>query len=54
MIHGRTLPACAVSTPRTKDAVWIPIVSRQNLLVVTRDSNIEQHSAELAAVQANG
>ncbi len=54
VIHGRARPACAISTPRTKDPVWIPIVSRQNLLVVTRDSNIKQHSAELAAVQANG
>ncbi len=49
-IHKRTRPACAVSTPRTKDSVWIPLVSAQGLLIVTRDSKIQQHSAEMAAV----
>ena len=49
-IHKRTRPACAVTTPRTKDSVWIPIVSELGLLIVTRDRKIQQHSREVAAI----
>ena len=34
------------------DTDWIPIVSRQGLLVLTRDRHIQQHAAELEAVMA--
>ena len=52
-IHKRARAACVITTPRTKDSVWIPLVSAQNLLIVTRDSKIQQHSAEIAAVMDN-
>jgi hypothetical protein len=52
-IHKRSRPACIITTPRTKDPVWIPKVSQQGLLILTRDSNIQQHSAEISAVVDN-
>ncbi len=52
-LHKRVRPACAITTPRTKDPVWIPLVARQGLLIITRDANIQQHHAELDAVRAN-
>jgi hypothetical protein len=52
-LHKRTRPACIITTPRTKDTVWIPVVSQQGLLIVTRDSKIQQHRAEIAAIVEN-
>jgi hypothetical protein len=52
VVHRRARPPCAVSSPRAKDTEWIPIVSRQGLLVLTRDRHIQQHAAELEAVKA--
>lgn len=52
VVHQRARPPCAVISPRTKDTDWIPIVSRQGLLVLTRDRHIQQHAAELEAVKA--
>ena len=52
-LHKRVRPACAITTPRTKDPVWIPLVARQGLLIITRDANIQQHHAELDAVRVN-
>lgn len=52
-LHKRTRPACIITTPRTKDPIWIPVVSQQGLLIVTRDSKIQQHRAEIAAVVEN-
>lgn len=53
-IHKRARPACVITTPRTKDHVWIPAVSTQGLLVLTRDSRIQQHRAEVSAVVETG
>lgn len=52
-LHKRSRPPCVVTSPRTKDSVWIPAVSQQGLLIVTRDSKIQQHTAEMAAVLQN-
>ena len=52
-IHKRTRPACVITTTRTKDSVWIPLVSEQGLLILTRDGKIQQHTAEIAAVMEN-
>lgn len=54
VIHRRQRPACAVTSPRTKDTIWIPTVSEQGLVILTRDSNIQQHRAEIAAVVDSG
>ena len=52
VIHKRMRPPCSVSSPRAKDTDWIPIVSSEGLLIITRDSNIHQHPAELDAVHS--
>jgi hypothetical protein len=51
VIHKRTRPPCAITTPRTKDHAWIPAISKQGLLILTRDGKIQQHRAEVAAVR---
>lgn len=33
--------------------VWIPQVASRGWLIITRDSRIQQHPAEIAAVKAN-
>lgn len=53
-IKRRTRPACPITQPQTSDAVWIPVVAQRDWLVITRDSNIQQHRAEVEAVRDNG
>jgi hypothetical protein len=53
IVNKRVRPACAITTPRTPDTTWIPVVSGQGLLIVTRDSQIRQHQAEIRAVLDN-
>jgi hypothetical protein len=36
------------------DEVWIPQVAREGWLIITRDSRIQERTAELAAVRDNG
>ncbi len=52
VIHKRMRPPCSVTSPRTLDPVWIPMVSSEGLLIITRDSNIHKHTAGLEAVRA--
>ena len=42
-----------VADPATKDDVWIPEVASRGWLIITRDSRIQQHPAEIAAVTAS-
>ncbi len=49
-IHKRVRPACSITSPRVKDHVWIPTVSQEGLLILTRDNKIQQHRAEIAAI----
>jgi hypothetical protein len=51
VIRKRRRPACPITTPRTDDPIWIPEVARRGWLVITRDSKIQQHRAEVAAVR---
>jgi hypothetical protein len=53
VIHKQVRPPCLITTPRTKDPVWIPIVSQQGWLSITRDKKITQHQRELDAVMDN-
>lgn len=53
-IKGKTRPPCPIEHPKTLDAVWIPVVAKRDWLVITRDSNIQQHRAEVDAVRDNG
>lgn len=54
VIHRRSRPPCPISDPATLDHVWIPEVARQGWLIVTRDSRISDHRAEVAAVRDHG
>jgi hypothetical protein len=54
VIKRRERPACPITDPATADDVWIPEVSSRGWLIITRDSRIQQHPAEIAAVKANG
>ncbi|WP_165401383.1 hypothetical protein [Herbihabitans rhizosphaerae] len=52
-VRKRTRPPCPISSPAVKDAEWIPVVARHGWLIITRDSHIQDHRAEIAAVRAN-
>lgn len=53
-IHRRVRPPCPVVSPRALDTDWIPVVARQAWLIVTRDSHIQDHRAEIGAVKEHG
>jgi len=53
-VRKRIRPACPITTPATKDHVWIPTVTARGWLIVTRDSRIQSHRAELRAVREHG
>lgn len=50
LIHGRQRPACVISSPRTLDRDWIPVVAARGWLIITRDRRIQDHRLEVAAV----
>jgi hypothetical protein len=52
IIHKRQRPPCSVTSARALDPDWIPIVSSQGLLILTRDSHIKSHTAEIEAVMS--
>jgi hypothetical protein len=51
VVRKRLRPACLITTPATKDSVWIPQVTALGWLIVTRDSKIQSHRAEVGAVR---
>lgn len=53
-VRKRSRPACPITTPATRDHVWIPQVTALGWLIVTRDSAIQRHRAEVGAVRAHG
>ena len=53
IIKRRARPACPIVDPATKDDVWIPEVAANGWLIITRDTRIQRHRAEIAAVKAN-
>jgi len=54
VIHRRSRPACPITKTSAKDRQWIPEVARRGWLIVTRDSRIQDHPAELEAVRSSG
>jgi hypothetical protein len=54
VIHRRARPPCAVQSPATPDTEWIPKVTSAGWLIVTRDSRIQDHRAEIEAVRSAG
>ncbi len=53
-IKKRLRPPCIITTPATKDPVWIPAVAAQGWLIVTRDKEIQGNRAEIDAVRDHG
>ena len=54
VIHRRRRPPCPVTSPAVLDPVWIPQVAALGWVIVTRDSRIQDHRAEIAAVRTHG
>jgi hypothetical protein len=50
-VHRRQRPPCCITDPETDDSVWIPETARQGWLIITRDSGIQHHRAEIEAVR---
>ena len=53
-IKRRVRPACPVTSPKVKDPEWIPIVTAQNWVIISRDSHIASRPAEIAAIRDHG
>ena len=53
-IQKRARSACPITKTSTPDEDWIPEVARRGWLIITRDSRIQEHRAEVAAVRDNG
>ncbi len=53
VIHKHERAPCPIA-PHTPDADWIGDVSQRGWLMITRDSNIQGHVAEVNAVLDNG
>lgn len=51
VIKRRERPASPIADPASQDDVWIPQVASLGWLIITRDSRIQQHRAEIAAVK---
>jgi hypothetical protein len=54
VVHRRQRPACPITRADTPDEIWIPETAHRGWLVITRDSRIQHHRAELRAVQSSG
>ena len=52
-VKNRHRPACVVTSANTADTVWIPQVAAAGMAAITRDSQIERHPAERAAIIDN-
>jgi hypothetical protein len=53
-IKRRTRPPCPVVSPATKDPIWLPIVTAERWIVISRDSHISTRPAEIDAVRRHG
>jgi len=53
LVHKRQRPPCPITHPRVLDTEWLPAVARHGWLIVTRDSRIQDHRAEIEAVRSN-
>ncbi|MGH8775321.1 MAG: hypothetical protein ACRDWI_09170 [Jiangellaceae bacterium] len=51
VVHKRKRPPCPITTPNTDDDVWIPTVTANDWLIITRDSKIRVHRREITAVR---
>lgn len=53
-VHKRARPQCVVADVATPDDIWIPQVTEQGWLIVTRDRHIRTRPREIAAVREYG
>jgi hypothetical protein len=53
-LRRRMRPGCPIKSPEVKDDIWIPQVAALGWLIVTRDTNIANNRAEIAAVRESG
>ncbi len=53
-IRRRARPACSVTSPATKDPVWLPIVTARRWVIISRDSHIASRPGEVDAVRKSG
>lgn len=53
-VHKRRRPPCPITTTAALDTEWIPVVAEAGWLIVTRDTRIQDHRAEIAAVRDYG
>lgn len=54
VVKKRQRPPCPIISPAVLDHIWIPQVAALSWLIITRDSHIQDHRAEIAAVRDNG
>lgn len=54
ILHKRQRPPCPIADPEVKDPVWILHLAGEGWVIITRDSAIQGHSREVAAVHDNG
>jgi hypothetical protein len=53
-MHGRMRPPCPITGTEVDDTDWIPVTAQNGWLILTRDSAIQQSTAELASVRDSG
>ncbi len=53
IIKRRERSPCPITDPALRDDVWIPAVASLGWVIITRDSRIQQHPAEIAAIKVN-
>lgn len=53
-LHRRVRAPCPIADRAEKDHIWIPKVAELGWLIVTRDSRIQDHRAEISAVREHG
>lgn len=52
-VKKRERPPCPITSPATKDSVWIPVVAARGWLILTRDKAIQDNRAEIDAVRTH-
>jgi PIN like domain len=53
IVHKRLRAPCPITTTATPDAEWIPEVAARRWVIITRDSRIQDHRAEIEAVRTH-
>ena len=54
VIHKRQRPPCSITATATPDTEWIPRVTAEGLLIITRDAKIQRRVAEVQAIVEHG